>query len=535
MRKHLVIAIFLLVGIASPAYAQVQYSVGNFMRYGNGEQMVGGMPRSREYIENQMNVRLFWNSFTMGFEYLYDNPPEFGPSYIGLRKRWVEFAKKGLELRVGDYYTLYGKGLSMNLFENRALNYDTRLDGIRGTYRNKYVKALFAMGQMDYIDLLRHDRIEVYDVTSGHVTIKPFRALHLGASLLGVTGELPTAFGIDQVTMEMPEFMATFRGGGFELFGQYAIKNSNIISPRADGTTINYDSDGNAFYGAASYTSDIGLGITFDYKDYRYDVVDEEHRDANRASRMLPMANPPIVHKEHYFTLLSRNPHLVDFNDEIGAQVDVFYSMTPEITINLNGAVASRHDGYRTNNGLRVTYKRETEFLPSMDEQFSPFYEMYGEVEWYFDGDSYLRAAFNRRYDAPYENNLAHVQSSWTLPLRVEYVLTPDYSLGVNLEQQWFHDSFAVDKPDYYNQFVALTINRSSQWSATLRFEYTTDTGVPMGTQFWRAIDLSYRLGTEHLITLMYGTERGGLICTNGICREVLPFDGVRFSLLSQL
>ncbi len=533
-RFGLLLAALVLCGPAA-LFAQVEYSVGNFMRYGNGEQVIGGQLRDKEYIENQTNVRLFWDDFTVGFEYLYDDPPEFGPRYQGIRKRFVEFSKKGLELRAGDFYTLYGKGLAMNLFENRGINYDTRLDGLRGTYRNRHVNAIFALGTMRYYDLLNSDRIETYSVRSGHVDVRPFRFLRLGGSIVGADGELPTPFGMDQVHADIPEFMVTLRGLGFDVFVQRAWKRSSIMSPQPGGGFRSYESDGDAWYGSISYTSDIGLGVTFEYKDYRYDVVGEEERDPNRPTRMLPMQNPPIVHKEHYFTLLSRNPHVVDFNDEVGMQLDVFYSVSPTVTINLNGAMASRHDGYVTRDGFLVTYDRDVSFMPTLDEKFSPFWELYGEVEWYFDGQSYLRAAVNRRYDAPYEANQPHEQSSTTFPVRIEYMLNKEYSIGATFEQQFFHDSFSQKNPEYFNEFVSLTFARAAQWSVTLRMEYTTDEEDKTGKDFWRTLEFAYRLGNQHIATISYGTERGGLVCTSGICREILPFDGVRVSLLSQL
>jgi hypothetical protein len=535
MKRSFLFALVFAFLTAAPLFAQVQYSVGNFMRYGNGDQIVGGESRAKEYIENQTNVRLFWDNFTVGFEYLYDDPPEFGPNFNGIRKRYVEFSRKGLELRAGDFYTLYGKGLAMNLFENRGINYDTRLDGLRGGYRNDYVNAIFAAGKMRYNDLLNVDRIETYSVKSGHVEVTPLDFFRVGGSMVGVDGELPMAFGNDHLRADIPEVMASLRGLGFELFVQQAWKRTTFLRPTADGTFASGSSEGDALYGSLSYTADFGLGVTVEYKDYAFDAVAEEQREANRPTRMLPMQNPPIVHKEHYFTLLSRNPHVVDFNDEVGMQVDVFYALTPEITLNLNGAIASRHFGYTTRDGFLVTYEREQSMMPTLDEKFSPFWELYGEVEWYFDGQSYVRAAFNRRHDAPYEGNLAHVQSSTTIPIRVEYILDDRYSVGVSLEQQFYHDSFSRESPEYFNEYVSVTLARAAQWSATVRMEYTTDKTDATGKDFWRTIEFAYRLGNDHIATVSYGTERGGLVCTSGICREILPFDGVRLSLLSQL
>jgi len=522
----------MLSGLAS---AQIQYSVGNFMRYGNGEQVVGGVNQSKEYIENQANVRLFWSDFTIGFEHLYDDPPEFGPRFVGIRKRYVDFSREGISLRAGDFYTLYGKGLAMNLFENRGINYDTRLDGIRGIYRGDGINAIMAFGAMRYYDLLNTQRIETYSVRSGHIELQPHHTISFGASMVSAEGELPSPFGIDQVHADVPEAMLTVRKYGFDLHLQKAWKRSTVLRPTADGRFVPGTAYGDALYGSLSYVADFGLGVTIDYKDYRFDVVGENERDPNRPTRMLPMQNPPIVHKEHVFTLLTRSPHVVDFNDEVGMQVDVFYSLSPTLMINLNGAVASRHNGYTSKDGFLVTYARDVSFMPTLDEKFSPFWELYGEAEWYYSGQSYIRTAFNRRYEVQYESNLAHVQASTTIPFRIEHVLSNEYSIAASFEQQFVHDSFNRDTPDFFNEFISFTVARAGKWSATIRMEFTTDKGDPSGKDFWRTAELSYRIATAHIATISYGTERGGLVCSSGICREVLPFDGVRFSLLSQL
>lgn len=68
-----------------------------------------------------------------------------------------------------------------------------------------------------------------------------------------------------------------------------------------------------------------------------------------------------------------------------------------------------------------------------------------------------------------------------------------------------------------------------------MRAEFTTDENEPSQKKSWVAGEFSYRLGNAHTATISYGSERGGLICSNGICRQVNPFDGVRFQLVTQL
>ncbi len=550
MRRQLLILAGLLV-VASTATAQIDYSVNNLTRYGNGKQSVGLTDTQfKEYIENQANVRLYLSNFTVGFQYQYDDPPEFGPNYQGIKQRYVEFSREGLELRLGDFYTLYGKGLSMNLFEDRGINYDTKLDGFRGIYQNKYIRTIGATGTMTYYDLVNYAHKETYSVKSGHVEVTPLDFIRVGASVIGANGEIPSGISFDgvpqnhQVDAELREGMLTLSGYGFDVFGSYVHKKANVLQPVIGSRFERVERSGEGVYGSVIYASDFGFGATFEYKRYAFDIVDPESRAANRPTKVLPFQNPPTVFKEHSFYLLSRNPHTIDFNDEVGMQLDMFYSLNPEMTVNVNASQASRIKSWQGRFG-NWKVANTNDLLPSSDREFSPFYEVYADLEWYFDGQSYLRFALNKRYDAIYEDaqQTSHIVHSFTVPVRVEYMLDETYSIGGSLEQQWYFDSAIKNKDGestYYNQYIAVTFASAPVWTLTLRMEYTTeDTGSETtfisGQNFWRALEMSYRIAGIHTITASYGNERGGIVCSNGICRNVLPFNGLRFMLMTQL
>ena len=542
-RWYLTAALWLM--LAPLTRAQVQYSVNNWLRYGNGDKLSGTFERQKEYLENQTNVRLFWSDFTLGMQYLHDNPPEsdYVPNYVGIKKRYVEFQHEGVEIRAGDYYTLYGRGLAVNLFENRAINYDTGLDGLRGIYRNDNLTTIMAFGSLRYYDLLNPARVENYNVKSAHLEVEPLDNLRIGGSSVGIRGELPTDFGSDHVQSDIYEGMLTASVAGVDIFSEYAWKNASGLKQTGNDQFESFYTNGWGLYGSLSYASELGFGATFEYKNYEFDPVNPDQRTPNRPTRMLPVQNPPTVFKEHGFYFLSRDMHVIDFNDETGMQLDVFYALTPRITINLNGSVASRTVAWKPLANLRFQeIKRANRLLPAFEDAFSPFYEVYGEVEWYLDEQSYIRAAVNRRYDAPYEEtyrlggNLKslHEVSSWTLPVRIEYMLTGPYSIGASFEQQLFHES-TLKTPDYYNQFVSLTFSRAPEWAASVRMELTTTEYEPSQKKFWITGEFTHRIGNAHTATVSYGTERGGLVCSNGICRLVDPFNGLRFSLVTQL
>ncbi|MAT39093.1 MAG: hypothetical protein CL946_05765 [Ectothiorhodospiraceae bacterium] len=556
MRKYILILLPLLVA-AQAVFAQsdVQYSVNNLMRYGNGKQIqTDGLGDVFEYFETQTNVRLYVNDFTVGFQYQYDDPPEFGPRIQAVDERFVEFRRAGVELRLGHGYSLYGKGLAMNLFEDRAINYDTKLDGFKGVYRDDLIQAEATAGTVVYYDLIDYDRREEYSVRSAHLQLRPYKWLRFGGSLVGVNGELPSPIvtpdgpSFDQVDAEIPHAMLSLSGFGLDVFASYAKKTSRVVRPLGGNTFNSFESSGEGIYGSVVYTKG-SLGVTFEYKDYKFDLVNPDLQvERNRPTKALPIQVPPQVFKEHSFFLLSRDPHVINFNDEIGMQLDVYYALSPELTLNLNGAVASRHYAYEGQFRDWTRIEPESSIMPSMDGEFSPFYELYADAEWYFDGQSYIKVAFNRRYDEQWEDR--HIKHSTSLPILIEYILDDVYSLGVALEQQFYHDSVKKDKPDYYNQYVSVTLGKSPDWTATVRLEYTTDESLfragvtdpnaefpafQSGKNFWRTVEFSYRLGYAHTATVSYGNERGGIVCSNGICRNVLPFDGLRLMLLTQL
>ncbi|NOY06537.1 MAG: hypothetical protein GXO82_07895 [Chlorobi bacterium] len=544
MRRGLLLLVVL--GWTAPTYAQINYSFNNYLRYGKGTKNRGGVAYNAEYLENMANARLFMDKFTMGVRFLYDAPHEYGPHFLGIQKRYVEFEDAGLQLRAGTYWTLFGKGLAMNLFENRGIYFDTGLDGLRATYRSDMLDVILAAGNLAYRDMIDTSRIENYIVRGGTFAVRPLEEIEIGGSFVDADGAFPPASfssgGVGpKVKAEIPEINLALHAFGFDLFASYARKKATI---QETGSGPDYDmvtrtSYGEGIYGSLAFASEDGWGFTFEYKDYRFDVVDPFTRvNINRPTRALPFQNPPIVFKEHAFTLLSRDPHQIDFSDEIGMQIEVFYALTSQIVLNFNASAASRHKSYEMVNGNLRTIERDNKLLPSLSKEFSPFYEVYGELEWYFTDVSFLRAAFNRRFDAPYEElgGMTHEKSSTTLPVKIEYELGDGYFLEGEVETQFFHDSFLVHTPDYTNLFLMVVLSRSPDWSVALRTEFSSidERDEPSGRSFWAFGEVTYRLTSTHTISIGCGTERGGVICSSGICRQVDPFSGVRFSVLTQ-
>ena len=450
----------------------VRASVSNVLRYGSGWEDAGeggslGAGR-KEYLDNFTDARLSVNSVTLGLRYDLREPPEYGVPFRGIRKRYIEFQNEGLSVRAGDMWGLFGRGLTLNLFEDRNLGFDNGLDGIRAQYRQRCLAATILGGTIEYVDPVSIGlgalHREQYTVRAGEIELMPLPALSVGGSYVWARTEFPVLApgGTDSSVTQLPELFVSWKIGPLAVFAGYARKLTRLHDIDS--------SKGGAVYFSASETGE-GYGITFEYKDYRFDVVDPIQRQDYRPTRMLPFQNPPTVSQEHSFTLLTRDPHIVDFNDEVGFQLDAFAQPSPALTVNLNCSMSSRHNGYSFDMGTfsMKTVEHGATWLPSFADERSPFWELYAEVEYLYLGedanDSYLKLAFDRRVLNSFElfNPSSPVQPFRItgIPLQVQYLLSESWSLNVTSEHEWVSKFRFPDQYRYYNHLLSVSFAHS--------------------------------------------------------------------------
>jgi hypothetical protein len=129
----------------------------------------------------------------------------------------------------------------------------------------------------------------------------------------------------------------------------------------------------------------------------------------------------------------------------------------------------------------------------------------------------------------------SHTQQATVLPLQIQYSLSREYTVILQSENEFAYDSYNTRNEKFYTQLFTLILTRSPDVSATARFEKTTDTADPSGRQDWLVLEAGYTFGQSHTATISFGRERGGQVCSNGVCQYQLPFEGIRFSLRSQI
>lgn len=543
----------LLLPVSVCGQGTVNVAVSNFLRYGVGNEVVSTVSTRRDYVENLTETKIQFREFLVGFRLLYDAPPEYGVEFSGIRKRYLEFRKDNLYVRAGDSFSLYARGLALNLFESRPLAYDTGIDGIKMEYQTDWANIKLTGGNLTFVDNIDLTRSESYKLRAGSIEITPLREFSAGVNFVsGKYEPLQFTFPEQRAKFDIPELFGSLNIADFDLFVSYAEKRTSLtVSGDTAGTHKGF-----GFYSSISYTAE-SFGISFEYKDYRFGIAEpfRERGNKNRAKRAFAFQNAPIVHKEHSYTLLTRYPHVVDFNDEVGYQLDIFHSPEPQLTISMNAAGSSRHYLFvPTGDSVMVfgvpepvygAVMRKNSFLPNFNKRYSPFWEVYGDVQYFFreGGNDYVLIGFNRRSDEiadevlvpPLTSPKIDATRTTGVPLAVQYTVSEGWVLKFVSERQWVYEAKNSVEPRYHNQLFTLSVSRTPHYAIALRYEFTTDKGTVDRRKDWTAVDINYRLSNRHRVTLTVGGDRGGQVCANGVCRFVNPFLGVRASVVSYL
>lgn len=546
IRKLLIVLVLTVINISS-VYSQlnVKVNASNLLRFGNGKETILSTESKKEYFEELADVKLFVNDFLFGVRYEYDKPIEFGKSTIGISRRFIEYKKEGFTVRAGNYFELFEKGLSLNAFESRGLGFNNQLDGVKLAYKHTWKKVNFygsiLGGNLSYNDLTNPERIENYTVKAGNFSISPIKFVKFGGSYLYTTGNIPkgtnNVSSSTNITAELFEGNMDVNYKNVNFYVSYANKKT-ITDVDADNP-VSYRPRGDGLYSSVSYTTG-GFGATFEYKNYRFDLVTPNERSLTRATKTLPFQVPPTCVKEHSSTLLSRYPHQTDFNDEVGYQIDIFYSPKDNLTFNLNFSQASRHYDYEdTDPGVLTQYKRierKNSFLPSMKDAFSPWWEIFGEAEYYYRKNIKFKVGFSRQYSVIYlitSPDNSDIQKTWTIPVEVKYDFMKIYSIKLNAELQNVNNSIRLNQKSFYNEYFSLAISRSPSLIIGGNMEFSNDEEDATGKKFWASAEITYKFNTSNSFSLSYGSERGGLKCSSGICRYVNPFNGFRLTVIN--
>ena len=427
-------------------------------------EILSSLPLEGSRLRLGLRLLEFQPSRVDGVNYGFDNERKLDRIYAQLRFSHCEFW-------VGDVCETFGRGLSLNLFEDRDLYFDSGLRGGKAAYRSKKVRLKTVFGESRRWYLVDRER-----VGGINMEYRPLTGFLFGGNWVFQEG----------LTYDKRFMQGIYNGyeiGPFSLYCEYAQARVNHYAKKAgDGLFIGMDA------GVA------GVAAQLNYKYYNFGSYN-------------PFQTPPVVQREYTTHLMSAHPHEPLIDDQLGFELDISASPHDLTFINFNFSRASRHNGKR--------------LLPSLKEEYAPFWEAF------MDGEYYAREFLTLKFGAGM-NGEARVnfwEEKTGFSSEVIYNLTDYWSFSLATEKMWVDDRKNDD--DFRDYLLSATISRAPYGSLNLSWEASSLSFGEEGNN-WLGCELALTVLKTHRVLIFYGKERSSLKCSSGVCRPVQPFEGFR-------
>lgn len=490
---RLKISFFILGWVGSATIGWGQFSGNNLAEYQFGN-IPGAEPFNVHSIYDQLNLEYKLKSFKISTRLEnYYSTDTARSHYTKLTQYTLSYRKKGVNVRLGNFYETLGKGLLYRGYEIKNSIYEDQiyrvkqgfyrdLLGAAGSYSHRIfdVKGIYGKSLINDLPPNASDN-RLDEVGAGEVNVR-FLNQRVGIIYLNNRNEF-----------ENSNYLSALLGGTifekFDYYGEFAHRVGE------DNQFLGLsEEDSYGAYLSLGY-SDTGFGVSFELKDYHNMVIGSG------------ISDPPTLVKEHSYRLLNRSTHVPFYFDESGMQIEMFIVPSDDQLLTLNHS--------RSKNVVGETRFNSAEYF----------------VEWQVTLKSrdQLKLFADYSYDEVLFENARYAGGIYyTHPLKGNW--------SYSIETEFQHLERTFDETDaFQNIYTGLILNNSTKFSAALVWEFSNDTkftdvpstGEVEDAQHYPGVYLSYKPNRKNTIQLFGGKRRGGPACTAGICYEVLDFKGV--------
>tara|TARA_B100000965_G_scaffold53076_1_gene39627 strand:+ start:1143 stop:2822 length:1680 start_codon:yes stop_codon:yes gene_type:complete len=547
----------------STLFSQINISNELDVRYGNS---------SNDYNYNELildsKITLFKTNYMIEgiFSFENSNPPEIGLDERGLRKYLIGYYNKNFSMELGDIYQTWGRGLILNQLDYQNLDFDTGANGLGFKYSSSdFLINLIAGDLAISKSITSHanydPRVPNYFINQfiyGADISHNFPGFNYGLSILSV----------EEDSRDVHHSLSSFR---FEK--GYSVGDIYFSFARKDSEKKDFDEN---IQGSGFYLSNTNFfetwSITTAYRSMKMDINNPNirHNQSDNFGNALDIQRSPTGYYLHTFRLLSRTSQEVNLNDEIGIEFQITGPLNENNIVSINYLKSSStKDWYQNWNGDWLSRKNST--FPSSKYSSYPFEETYLEFSGYSqNGDIYYKTGidfqnkvFNVLTNGP-EFQSFELTKSQTFPFLLSFKTNSKWSYDVQFEYQKLKTGFKrtiisdvdgidnlysfhslLSKKEQINKFISFSANYNQDWIFNFSFETTNADESKLNdntnenfdsSNSWESIGFSYKFDSDDTLQLFYGSVRGGLDCTNGVCRYVQAFEnGLRIDYTSNL
>ena len=547
--------------------------ISQFNITGQAQLGLGNSNNSFNYTEHRLGLNLDWNQWSGWLELEYAKPPELGRDFIGLRKFRLEYVNKNTTVKIGDLYEYWGRGLILNMTDDQSIDLDNGITGGHYNWSNDMLGFEVLAGKQSVWMLSNqaknfNDRVPNYNIKNniyGGRTLFYYEALSGSLQLLKIVEDHfdPALYTNKEIEHQLMGFDINYFGNFFDAGIDYVKK----------------DNKGYGLYSIVNfYIESWAVGLS--YKNYNFSKRSPFSRwdFVNNTGGATILQQMPTAFNEHSTTLLGKITHIMDYNDDIGYNFSLTGSIFNDALFSLNYSSSSRHSEWAIDESFNWKEYRSVKALPSNNALFNPFKELLIEVngQLFENRLNYTTAIaftkdvldiFSNKYTSGEHSYSYELLEAVSFPNQFTYSLNNEYSIDVKFEYQELKkgvqqkvalstsDNFISNylKDKQINRFISLGLARSPKWSINLGFDYSnTDERVVIDNErqqneiekifdglwdtslTWASLEFSYNINSNNRISFTYGSLRGGVHCSNGVCRYIQPFEnGLKLSLLS--
>lgn len=509
-------------------------------QYLNEDTLIGAnRPASVGLLNSYMNVFYRQAGFKAGVRFesylprIQGYPNNFDGTGIGMR--YIGYENNFVDVTLGHFYEQFGGGLSLRAYEDRALGYDTALDGAR-------IILLPAKG-LKFKGVYGRNRFQFAEgrVINSEGIVRGFDGeLHLNEAFgkmssfpfdISIGGSIVSKYQADNNdTYVLPENVAAYGGRvklrykKFTLDGEYIMKDND---PSIDNGYI-YNT-GHAAVFNFGY-SQKGLGILISGKS-----VDNMSFRSDRTQQLqnLLINYLPSLNKTHTYNLVAGlYPYATQPVGEIAYQAEVLYTIEKGsklggkygTAINANYSVALRPmqhtNGFDPLDSSRVMYKGR--LFDSSDSLY--WQDINFSISRKFNSKLYVNLSY---YNISLNNDVAKITTNAKGIIHsnigvMEFGYKINKKHSVRVEAQGLFTK--KDQRDWATLLVEYTIAPGLFFSVMDQYNYSNPNPD---------LQLHYLIGTfgyvreATRITLSYGRQRAGLFCVGGVCRFVPASNGL--------
>jgi len=535
--------LFLLITLVFMSFLfaeEFEISATNTIKFGTGNEWIeigeNTFEIQKQYLQDFISVNASKGNFELGFTYEAADSSEHNEALNEFTKKYFKYSNDDITITAGDFYGTFGRGVVLDLREEKTDFFDSKVTGGKVVYEGNYL-TLQALGGKSYFksinDVLSGNEI-VYQMNNSLLGCETVLSLSeilkvedyafgIGGSYLFIKGDDFT--DMDLVTGEIYEstFIEQTEIGGislsasafnFDFFNEYAIKNTQRTPSK----------QGWANYTSLAYSRK-GFGVTVEFKDY-YQYAANPNATI---SGFTPYQNGPELVIDHTSHLLNTHPHEINPNDEIGYKVSILTQLAKNIDPSGIFAFASKHN--------------EDAIIPEFTDDYLLYIDSWFDMKYNTDKynltigggylhDSPLSKGDNQLIMQGDADSLIYSDERITFLSEFHYELSESSSLMLAGEYQTVSNEY--EDEEYNDMYIATEYTYPEYGYLNISLTTTSQEVIGDSPDFWLGFEVGLNIYENHKLELFYGRERAGIKCSGGACRKVPEFDGFRMTLVSE-